>query len=88
MKIKDNFILRTVAGMNVVLPLGADANNFKGLLTLNESGVMLFELLRNECTKEQLVCALVGEYDVSREQAQADVDEFVDKLKSVGCIVQ
>ena len=87
MKIKYNFVLRTVAGMNVVFPLGADANKFKGLLTLNESGVMLFRLLRNECTQERLICALVDEYDVSPEQARADVNEFIDKLKSVGCIV-
>ena len=45
MKIKENFVLRKVAGAYTVLALGEATVKFDGALTLNESGVMLWQLL-------------------------------------------
>ena len=85
MKINPKFILRQVADTWVVLAL-SDANiNFNGMLSLNESGVMLWNLLEQGCTREDLVAKLTGEYIVTAEQAQADVDEFIAKLAQAGC---
>ena len=39
MKVKDSFILRNIAGNNVVLPMGASSESFSGMMTLNETGV-------------------------------------------------
>lgn len=86
MKIKENFVLRQVAGTWVVLPLGAATLDFNGMLTLNESGVLLWHLLQQGTGREQLVDALLAEYDVSREQASADVDEFLNTLIQAGCV--
>ena len=86
MKIKSNFILRKVASTNVVLPLGASVAGFKGMLTLNDSGVMLWELLVQGSTKEELALALENEYEVTHDVALADVDEFIEKLKTIDCI--
>ena len=86
MKIKSNFILRRVADTNVVLPLGASVAGFKGMLTLNDSGVMLWELLMQGSTKEELALALENEYEVGHETALSDVDEFIEKLKAINCI--
>ena len=41
MKIKNNFALRNISGSWVALALGDAVVNFAGMLTLNESGVML-----------------------------------------------
>ena len=86
MKIKENFALRQVAGTWVVLPLAQATLDFNGMLTLNDSGRFLWNLLVNGSTKEALATALTEEYDVSYEEALADVDEYVEKLKSAGCI--
>jgi hypothetical protein len=86
MKLKENLVLREVAGTWVVLPLAAKALDFNGMLSLNETGVMLWHLLESECTKEELVTALLNEYDVSKDVASADVDEFLEILRKAGCL--
>ena len=88
MKIKTNFVLRQIAGSWVVFPLGKAALDFQKMLTLNESGVQLWNLMKQGCQREDLVKALLAEYDVSRSVAEADVDEFVEKLRSAGCLEQ
>lgn len=88
MKIKANFVLRQIASVWVVLPLGNAALDFREMLTLNESGVLLWRLMKEGCDREDLVTALLTEYDVSRSVAEADADEFVEKLRSAGCLEQ
>ena len=86
MKIKENFVLRQVADTWVVLPLGEATVEFTGMLTLNEAGLMLWHLLEQGTTREAMAAALTEEYEVENEQALADVDEFVDKLRRVNCL--
>lgn len=86
MKIKENFAIRSIAGTWVALPLGDATVDFTGMLTLNESGLMLWRLLEGGCDKSALVDALLKEYDVSREAAAADVDAFIEKVSAAGCI--
>lgn len=86
MKIKDTFVLRQVVDTWVVLPLADKTVDFNGMITLNESGVLLWNTLEQGADEETLVQALRNEYDVSAEDARADVREFLAKLKSVGCI--
>lgn len=86
MKIKENYALRQIAGTWAVLPLGAATLNFNGILTLNESGVMLWKLLEQGSDRASLVEALLAEYEVSAEEAAEDADEFVNKLATAGCL--
>lgn len=86
MKINNNFSLRNIAGSWVALPLGNAVIDFTGMLTLNESGVLLWRRLEAGATRDELVETLMAEYEVSLDLARADVDAFVEKLSGVGCI--
>ena len=88
MKLNENFILRQVADIWVVLPLGNQPVDFSNMLKLNDSGAMLWKVLQNHGDRDALVAALTAEYDVSTQRAQADVDSFLDKLFQAGCIDQ
>ena len=81
MKIKDGFSLKTIAGTNVVVPVGSNTVTFKAIITLNESGAFLWQTLENDITKEQLLDAMLKEYNVDNATAIADIDEFLNKLK-------
>ena len=70
MKIKENFVLRQVADTWVVLPLGQATVDFKGMLTLNESGILLWRLLEKGTTREALAAALTEEYEVSENKRE------------------
>lgn len=80
MKIKDGFILRNVGGQNVVVALGEASRSFNGLIRLNETGSFLWKQLGHDMTEEELCAALLAEYDVTPEQAAADVARFIETL--------
>lgn len=86
MKIKNGFLLRQVAGQNVVLPAG-DTLDLNVMITLNETGAFLWERLQQETTEEELVQALLGEYEVSEAVAASAVAAFVKKLEENGFLV-
>lgn len=83
MKLKDGFILRKIAGRNVVIP---DRENLdlQVMISLNDTGCFLWERLAEDVTAQQLQEAMVAEYDVSRERAQADVAAFIRQMEENG----
>lgn len=84
MKIKSGFVVRKVGGESVVVPVGEMSKQFHGMINLNETGAFLWEFYTVEHTIEEGVNALLGEYDVEKEVAQADVETFVKTIKSKG----
>lgn len=86
MKLKDNYVLRQVVDTWVVLPVDSAALEFNGMLTLNESGALLWKVLEQGAGREALVDALTCEYMVDPVQAMNDVDEFLEKLAKAGCL--
>ena len=83
MKLKDGFILRSVAGQTVVLPTG-DELDLNMMITLNDTGKFLWELLQEETDEAALVAALLKEYDVDEATAAKAVSGFVAKLNENG----
>ncbi len=81
MKVKENFMLRKVADSYVVVPVGRQTLDFNGIINLNETGAFLFELLQKGASRDELVEKLLGEYEVERDRAQADVDKFIQSVK-------
>ena len=86
MKVRDDYIMRPVADTWAVVPVGEAAKAFNGMITLNESGALLWNTLKKGASKEELVEALRAEYSVSEETASADTDEFLAKLKEAGAL--
>lgn len=80
MKIKNGFMLRNIAGNNLIIGVGEVAGVLNGVVTLNETGVFLWNLLVKGCEIEELILSLMDEYEVSEQVATADVNSFVNKL--------
>ncbi|HBY65435.1 MAG TPA: PqqD family protein [Acholeplasmataceae bacterium] len=81
MKIKKGFILKSVSDKFIVVPVGEEAVNFNGLMTLNKSGKLLFEALQQESTIESLTELVMEKYEIDQRTAELDVESFVKKLK-------
>lgn len=82
MKIKPGFILRQLAGDNVVVPVGAAGESFNGMIRLNETGALLWQELDKGAEEEQLAAKLLEDFDgVTEEQARADVREFLESIR-------
>ncbi len=85
MQIKKDFTIQKVGGSYVAVAVGETSKNFHGMVRLNETGAFLWKLLsEKDCSEEDLVEALLGEYDVSREIAAHDVHAVVESLEKNG----
>lgn len=86
MKIKENYMIRAVAGQNIVVPLGDAAADFNGMVTLNDTGAFLWGKMDKQTDERSLVEALLAEYDVSEELATEGVRFFVMKMREANLI--
>ncbi len=86
MKIKKGFMLRNVAGKNIVVPIGQASVDFNGVINLNDTGAFLWNTLAKGCTYEELVEALLSEYDVAEDIARKDIDVFLDTARNAELI--
>lgn len=86
LKIKNDFILKKIAGSYVVIPVRQQAVDFSGIIKLSETGAFLWQLLETGAERDELVEKLVESYLVDEATASADVDRFIKKLSEVGLL--
>ena len=84
MQVSKDLILREVAGEYILIPVGKAALKIHGMINLSESAVFLWKKLQEDCTEEELVQALLKEYDIDRETAAADVRELIEQMQKIG----
>ncbi len=85
MKIKPCFILREVAGVHLLLSVGAHTDA-PAAMKLNETGAALFRRLEIGATEDELCTFLLSEYDVEEGIARKDVLQFLDSLKKIDAL--
>ena len=86
MKIKEGFIMQAIAGSTVVVPVGEATAILNGIITLNESGVLLWNLLLDGADVDQLKDRLIKEYDIPDSKASKDAYSFIESLRKIGCL--
>ncbi len=86
MKLKSGFILHSVGGERVVVPVGARTKDFKGMIRLNGTAAFLWEHMQQDFTKESVVAALLEQYDVTEELASSTVDTFIATLRDANLL--
>lgn len=87
MRVEKEFIMREVGGEHIIVPVGESALEFNGLITVNEVGVFLWNLLQKDVTLDDLVKAVLNEYEVEEDVARKDVQEFLDILIKANILV-
>lgn len=88
MRIKSGFTLRRVGGQDTVMARGAAAARFGQVLQLSESAGWLWREAQQQgdFTVESLAEALYQEYDITPENALADVAELTAQWQQVGVV--
>ena len=83
MTLNHEFVLREVAGETLLVPVGSATLSLNGMLVLNGCGRFLWEQLPAVATEDELVDALLKEYDVDRQTACRDVHDFLAQLRKL-----
>jgi hypothetical protein len=87
MKTKANLILREIVGTWIIVPVGEMVVEFNGLMNLSESGAFLWKKLAVGAEVDELVAAMLSEYNIDEETARADVQEFIGQLQERGLLI-
>lgn len=80
MKVNEGFLLKKVADSFVIVPTGANIVDFSAMITINETGALLWNKLVDGATEDELVETIISEYEIDEETARQDVVEFVNAL--------
>lgn len=83
MQIKKQLLKREIGGDSFLIPLGKTVYDSNGLFILTELGAFLWDKLPEAEGIEDLVRAVLEEYEVDEATARADIGQFLEKLKTM-----
>lgn len=81
----ESHVYRYIAGEHLLVALRGD--NDEPIFALTPSAAQLWTRLEHWATREQLVDDVVTRFEVTRDQADADVAEFLQQLDQVHALV-
>ena len=81
-----SYVTRDIGGETLIVPVTGHVMDLESIYVLNPVGSRIWELLRSPTTADRIVEAVAGEFDVSPQDAAADVGEFLDALSTRGLI--
>jgi len=71
----------------IAVPVGEGINDFHKVIKLNEPAAFIFNLLQEEITEEQIVNAILGEYEAPREVVELDVHKYLENFREHGVLI-
>ena len=80
------FVSREVAGETIIVPVSGRVGDLEAIYTLNAVGSRIWRLLEAPITMDAMAETIAREFDVSADQAAADVAEFVNALETRGLV--
>ena len=82
----DQVVSRKIVDELILVPMRKDVADTETLYTLNEVGARVYELIDGERPLQEITDTILNEFDVTRQQAESDVREFVAQLLEIESI--
>ena len=82
--IKQGYVAREIAGEYIAVPV--DSSCGAHIVVLNPVSKFLWDELKTEKTFDELLDAMLKNYDVSKEEAEQDLKEFLMQLIENGLL--
>ena len=86
MKAKQGFVLRNVVDEFILMPTGDNIGKFNGTVLLNDVSAFVWEKLQDPLSKEDLLKAVLDEFEVEKPVASTDLDALLATLREYGVI--
>ena len=82
--LKPGYVLREIAGEHMAIPVTAE--NSTDIVVLNPVSAILWAELESGKTLDQLTDKICEGFDIDRNEAKADITEFVEMLVDKGIV--
>lgn len=77
-------VTRRFGAETLLVPVCGGVGDLDSVYTLNEVGTTIWNAIAEPVALTDLVATIAGEYDVTTDQARADVEAFLAELTQVG----
>lgn len=82
MKLNENFVLKTIAGTSVVMPVGDAVSKVNGMIKLNPTAEIIWKSLENGNDFDGILKVMQSEFkDVDEATLKEDINYFLNKLR-------
>ncbi|MBQ7698760.1 MAG: PqqD family protein [Clostridia bacterium] len=88
MKLKDKYLLREFNGTIYAITEDVPADKKNDPIILNVTGRLLWQLLTSDTDKASLVNALLSEYEIDKNTAEADTEKFIEELRAADLLTE
>lgn len=86
MKASPGFVLRNVVDEYLLMPTGDNIGKFSGTVLLNEVSAYVWKKLLTPQSRDDLLQAILDEFEVDKTTAAADLDNLLKTLREYGVI--
>ena len=86
MKLKSGFVTHNVGKTQMMVATGSASAVFHGLVRSNETAAFIINCLKKETTEQEIVDAMLQEYDAPAEVIARDVHSVLEKLREIGAL--
>ncbi len=87
MKLKYDFAVREICGENVAVAVGEGSRVYHNIISLNETARDIFRLIQEGKDEDDIVVAMLKEYDVTEEKLRPEVQALIGKLREEGLLI-
>ena len=87
MHLRYTFEMTKLGDEFIAVPVGNDSNIFRGVIKMNETCAIIFDLLKEDTTEEAIVDAMKAIYDAPEELLIADTQKYIKSFKDEGILV-
>lgn len=84
MKLKFDIAIQEVADKFVAVAKNSETEEVENVFTLNGTGALILRALQDGAVTPAIVSQLLAEYDVTPQEAETEVNNFIDMLKENG----
>ena len=81
-----DIVSRKIADEVILVPIRQNVGDLENIYTLNEVGAFIWDLIDGKRQAKEIKEMIVEAFDVSPEEAEKDLIEFLLKLEKIGGI--
>ena len=81
-----NIVFRKIVNECILVPVKQKADELDSIFTLNNVGSRIWDLIDGDKSITDIREILISEYEVTTEEAESDLKEFIEKLEQIGAV--
>lgn len=84
----ENFVYRKIENETILVPIKDNVGDLSCIYNLNAVGAFIWENLDGEKTLEDIRNKLTEEFDITAQDAEIDLNDYISDLKEIGALHQ